>query len=73
MRFFVCFSAALVWALAVWGVMGWVLTLINPDRRDVDVLTMVGTIGVLAADTVLVVGGWVFTYHCMDDCGRGAR
>jgi hypothetical protein len=70
MRSFACFSAAIAWALAVCGVAGWALTWVNPDRRDVDVLTMASATAVLVAATVLVVGGWVVAYHYWDDRGR---
>jgi hypothetical protein len=59
MRFFIWFSAAMVWAITTIGIAAWMLVQINPDRPDLSAGDMVATIGILSGAAVLMIGGFV--------------
>jgi hypothetical protein len=65
MRFFACFSAAMVWGIAVLGVASWVVWKINPDRLDASFGDIMTSMGVLAVAAVLMVAGFVVTAEIM--------
>jgi predicted membrane channel-forming protein YqfA (hemolysin III family) len=65
MRFFACFSAAMVWGIAVLGVASWVVWKINPDRLDASFGDIMASMGVLAVAAVLMVAGFVVTAEIM--------
>lgn len=69
MRFFVYFSAAFVWAIAVFGVMGWVLSIINPDRPNVSAGDMIATLATLCVAGILAFGGVILAEHAINRDG----
>jgi hypothetical protein len=67
MRFFISFSAGMVWSLVVCGAGAWALVLINPARHGAGLGEMAASVGVLAVMSVLSIGGWCLAYNWMDN------
>lgn len=66
MRFFICFSAAMVWTLVVAGASAVALALIDPARPGATLGEFAASIGVLAVLAVLTIGGWCLAYNWVD-------